>query len=238
MNETQHAVHPDVDELINYFASRLSATSQELLEQHFAECKQCSQLARRVWSSTHVLEQWSTGSPLRNDLCTILHRSLLNLLDQPATKAWRDRLEIWTTNWAGKAEGAVRVVMEAPGKAATIVTDGLSEVLHPKARWRFALELMPAPIRGESEPHTISLASTTTTPRARLAVSNEAREIEARIDDWPAGQNPPLVLLVPIREDLEPRVAELRRPSGISYCIARFERVEPGDYLIAIEPQP
>jgi hypothetical protein len=236
MRQEQAPVHPDSDEFADYFASKLTAETEESVERHLATCSACTQLARQVYSSTLVLQQWSTTTVTSMDYCAVLHRNLTTLLEKAGPSAWQNRIRLWTENWDAKAEGAVRMVLETPGKAANILTSGLGDLLRPQARWQFALDPIPARIRGQSE-GPILIASTITAPRARVAISSEAREVEIRIDDWPLDQPPPLVLLAPVSVTPEaPEVREFHRIPGVSYCMARFENVEPGEYLIALEP--
>jgi hypothetical protein len=234
MAEKSHPVHPDVDKLADYFASKLSEASKDSLEQHFAECGDCCRIARRVYSSSLLLERWFSGKQPETDLNAVLARNLDALAS--ANVVWRERLRKWTENWAGRAEGAVRMVMGSSSNAASIATDGLTELLRPGARWQFALEPIGAPIRGQTPPQSISVAATIGSPRARVAVSAEARELEVRIDELSEGLDVPLVLLIPLSQDLEPQVKELSRSAGVSYCIARFEDLQPGQYLVALEP--
>ena len=70
----------------------------------------------------------------------------------------------------------------------------------------------------------------------------EAR-IEVRFPAQTPGETPPLVILVPTTGDKEPKVCRPEpvrdpgEPTGASRLVARFDNVEPGEYLVAIEPQ-
>ena len=54
----------------------------------------------------------------------------------------------------------------------------------------------------------------------------------------PADRQPPLVLLVPVAEGGEPRVADPEQQPGAPYLVARFDNVAPGEYVVAFEPLP
>jgi hypothetical protein len=238
MTNEQTVVHPNVEELTDYFASELTPEAQDVLERHLGTCSVCSQLARHVYNSTLLLERWSSTAEPALDLLAVLRHSLTTLLEKSRASSWQNRLRRWTEDFGAQADGAVRMIVETSAKAVTVVTNGIDEVLRPEARWQFALQPAPLRIRGQSEHGSISIATTASKPRARVAISSEAREVEVRIDDWPSDQLPPLALLAPVGATLEPKIQELSRIPGVSYCIARFENVQPGEYLIALEPTP
>jgi len=149
-------------------------------------------------------------------------------------------LSAWAALWSGQAEGVVRVIMETGGSASRVVTEGLDALSRPGATWQFAP--MPVgvatrgPLGGASAPNpTVAIASGAT--QARVAITEARREVVVRIDGQPAGGQPPLVLLVPMAEDTEPRIALVQPQSGAPYLLARFSDVPAGDYLVALEPR-
>lgn len=176
-------------------------------------------------------------------LHTVMARALEAAQERVEKQAWRERLRQWRERWAGRAEGAIRVILEAPGQAARIVTEDLEALVRPGGLWQFA----PAPVPiltkgavrvrgGKAAPPPATVALAPGTPQARVAVTGEIGEVVVRIDELPPGQTPPLVLLIPTKEGSEPKVEALEQPKGVVYLIARFENVEPGDYLVAFEP--
>jgi hypothetical protein len=68
-------------------------------------------------------------------------------------------------------------------------------------------------------------------------VHGDSGVIEVRLTPMAHRQRPPLVLLVPMQEEGEPRVGTLQQEQGGEFY-ARFEGVSPGEYLVAFEPVP
>ena len=241
MTEKSKDTHPKLDEVLDYFASALPEDAAEALEHHFAECDECTLIARRVYTSNRILDNWSARvSGFQSDSQAVLSRSLGTLLERTENTDWRNRLKTWSDKWAFKADGAVRMVIEDPRKTARIVTDGLGELLRPGARWQFALEPLGASVsvRGAQRRPTIAVAVAAGTLQARLAVTSEVGQVEVRIDDLPTGDNPPLVILAPVKGGAEPQIRELLSPRGTSDWVAVFEGLEAGDYLLVLEPMP
>jgi hypothetical protein len=66
-------------------------------------------------------------------------------------------------------------------------------------------------------------------------VSGEAREAQVRVDELGPGTLAPLVVLVPVDRAGEALVREPERTAA-GYLIARFEDMEPGEYVVFFEP--
>lgn len=185
-----------------------------------------------------VLDQ-TARTPEEVSLQEVLTGALHEAQARRENAAWRERLEQWQAHWAGRAEAAVRVVIEAPGKAAYIVTEGLEALVRPGGIWQFTTA--PAQVRDprsreRATPAPSPVAWTHGRPQAQVAVRGEPREVEVRVYDWPSEEVPPLVLLVATQARVEPLIKEPERQPQLAYLIARFEGVVPGDYVVAFEP--
>jgi hypothetical protein len=228
-------------ELADYFAGELPEEREGIIEEHFSECDECTAQARQFRVFTFMWDDWTAKAHGEVYRRAAVDRALQAAQVQAKSEEWRERLRRWREQWTGRAEAAVRVIMEAPGKAARIVTDGFEALVRPEGRWRFALEPAPVPVlgamrvRGQEVRPLATVALALGRPQARVAISGEVGEVEVRVDGWPPGQSPPLVLLVPMKEGGEPMVKELAEEQA-GVLIARFEGVEPGDYLVAFEP--
>jgi hypothetical protein len=234
MNNQLTERHLTIEELTDYFSADAFADTQVPLEQHLAECDACTQLGRQVYASTLLVSRWSkVGTPAAEQ---ILLPALMTLIERTSSSAVRERLRKWADSWSGRAEGAIRMTIETTSKASQIFTEGLADLLRPGARWQFALASVQSPVRGKSDSETISLALATGTAPARVAVSGQSGEVEIRIDSLPADLKPPLVILTSSAKGFEPRVNELNRAPGVSYWMTRFDGLEPGEYVVALEP--
>jgi len=232
--------HLSLDELIDYFDLKLAEDREGLLEAHLALCADCNARARKINHLNAALDRWTAQAHGE----AYLRDTLQNALASVANPVWQERLAAWSKRWAGKAEGALRIIMEAPRKAARLSTDGLEAVIRPGGRWQFSLlpELKPTtgPVfsRGKhhsEEPHR-TIAFTAQKPGVKVAVSGETSEIVIRADDLLPGRARPLVLLIPIEKGHPPQLVELMKLPGLPYLMGRFEGIAPGDYLMVFEP--
>jgi len=238
MSSQASNVHLDAAELADYFAGLLPEDRESSLEAHFAECQHCTTQARRFHSFSPVWNRWTAqahGEAFQRAV-------LVNALQVTAQTHphWQERLQHWRTHWAGKAEAAVRVVMEAPGKTSHIVTEGLEALMRAGGRWQFARAPVQVPtrggqIRGQAMPSPATIALASGKSKAWVAVSGED-EVSVRVEEWPTGKPPPLVLLLSTGGLGDLQVQELTKARGATYLIARFEKVPPGEYVVAFEP--
>ncbi|GEM_PF-1404066 len=240
---TNHATAECItpDDLVGYFEGMLSEDRRGLIETHFADCDACTELARRWHTFSEVFDSWTVRAHGEAYLGAAVERAIQKAQEQERVPALRERLTRWREDWRSRAEAAVRVIFESPGKAARVVTEGLETVIRPGGLWQFDLAPASVKVLGATRTRghrkaapTVALAQGTS--QARVAVTSAISEIEVRVDEWPAGQDPPLVLLVPTQEEGAPRVQEPKRLPGTQSLIARFENVEAGDYLVAFEP--
>jgi hypothetical protein len=252
MIQNSGETHPELDEILDYFESAPGEetsereAAEEALERHFAECDECAAIARRVHVSRKLLDAWSL--PKRGSLEAsnpTLARSLANLIERTASTEWRQRLRVWADKWSGMGEGAVRMVLEGPNRAARIITDGLDDFLRTGALWKFALEpVVLTSVRGRdaadrgkpSKAPNISVAVARGASSARIAITSDVGQVEVRVDDLPPDTKAPLVLLVPTTGEHAAQVMELQCPEGSSHWEAVFEHLQAGEYLVLFEP--
>ncbi len=236
-----NALHIPGERLADYTARRLSEAEELDVETHLAECDECSEVARGGLLVGDVWDTWTAQTHGQAYLASRLSQAIRQAQLTTANAGWQVRLASWADEWTGRVEAAVRVVMETPGSASRVVTEGLEALSRPGTGWQFAAVPVGMPSRGPraqgagSSP-TIALASGTS--QARVAVGGARREIVVRLDAVPEDRQPPLVLLVPVTQDGEPRLAVPEQQPGAPYLLARFENVPAGEYVVAFEPLP
>jgi hypothetical protein len=265
MNTTSTATgtgagHLSPQTIAAYFADTLSDAALADVELHVAQCDHCALASQQALALGEVtadrltalgdfVDSWSAAAHGQAAVRSLLLRGLSLARARSTVAALRDRLAAWEQRWNGQVEAAVRVILDAPGQAARVLTDGLQELTRPSASWQFA----PAPAaiptrgavrhRGTPQPVVVAAASADG-PSARVAVSGERGEVTVRVDGVPAGGEPPLVLLLPIDHGqpgagqlaAEPRLAVLEPSPGSDAWIARFDGLGPGEYVVAFEP--
>lgn len=231
--------------IASYFEDTLSDAALSEVEEHVSGCDACALTSQQALAVGDVVDQWTARTHGQAAVRGILLQGLSLARVRSTVAALRDRMAAWERQWNGQAEAALRVVMETPGQAARVLTEGFPDLARPSASWQFALAPAAIPTRGATRRGTpqpiVVTAASPGGPSARVAVSGERGEVAVRIDSVPAGADPPLVLLVPIDRGPSPVAAEPRlavpEPSpGSDAWIARFDGLGPGDYLIAFEP--
>jgi hypothetical protein len=248
---TQHfssPTHLSTDTIADYFANSLSETAMLDAEEHFATCDACALRSQKVLAVGALIQQWSAPVHGEAELQARLVAALEAARKTTTVAAIRTRLAAWAERFAGQAEAAVRVVLDAPGQAARVLTEGVEGLTRPGATWQFA-QPQPAtlgPIRGTARRgpprQTVVTAGDAGGTTAKLAVSGERGEVTVRLDGVPLGSEPPLVLLV--RTDrtagqapAEPILAAPEPSPGSDAWVARFEGLGQGSYLVLFEPR-
>jgi hypothetical protein len=252
MNERQRVfamnAHLSHDLIADYFAEMLSQDAQLVVEEHVADCDRCALAAQSALTAGTVVDGWTArahGVAARN---AVLAEALAAVRVQGTVAGLRQRLEAWAEQWAGEAGAALRVVLEAPGRAARVIAESATEFGPAGAAWQLAPAPAAMPTRGAAR-RTLAQQPIVVTAdgpdglRARVAVNAARGEIVVRLDDVPPGELPPLVLLIPTGDDpadarRQPRLGDPKPGPGSDAWIARFEGLGRGTYLIAFEPRP
>ncbi len=237
--------HLSSDELADYFLSLLPREREGQVEEHLADCEQCTRLGRQVHAASAVPASW-TARAHGEARWRQRVAGALEFLEQGAPHtALQERLARWRDRWSGLAEGAVMLVVETPGRASRIVTEGLEALLRPGSLWQFAPVAATPPTRGPARPDLPGGEDTPVAPivvaasgktLVRIALSEDEREVVVRLDRLPAGRAAPLVVLLPDDASQEPQVSELVRQPETDYYIARFSDLPAGQYVAFIEP--
>lgn len=236
-------LHPSAERLADYFGHGLSEEEEIAVEEHLAECDACTDAARLTFAASGLLDHWTAPTHREAALRSVLAGALVAAGQQPSAAGWRVRLAAWVERWAGRAEAAVRVVIDAPGQAARAIAESVPEIARPDAAWQLAPAPAAVPTRGRAGAQgaarpIIVCAGGDGAPRVQIAVSGQRGEVVVRLDDLPPGAEPPLVLLVPTGQWGAPRLAapEPGPAADGDTWIARFEGLGPGEYLVALEP--
>lgn len=225
--------HIPPEELADYFYPveiPLSEERESAIEEHLAECDQCTEEARQLHSFTSLLNGWTARAHGQVYQQAVLLRALKQAGESERHPALRKRLAQWRQNLASRAGAAIRVVMEAGDHVSHMVTEGLEALVTQSLR--------PAPVRIRRAVRTRGTARTTLTPeqpQARVNVKGTRGEVIVQVEKLPPHQLVPLVLLIPTALEGEPKVQELHRQERDVYETT-FAGVDPGDYLVAFEP--
>lgn len=239
MRQEPSTVHIPPEELADYFDAALSEEREGEIEEHLAECTECTEEARRLHTFSSVWDSWTARAHGEAYQRSLLAGALQRVDALVQNVHWRQRLVQWRTDLTSRAGATLRVVMQAGEHALSVLTEGLDALVPP------AVALQSVPVRGPVRTRgsrvrgrgvgRTTVPLTPDTPQARVEVKGETGEVEVRVEALPPGRWAPLVLLIPTTTEDEPRVKELEHQAdGVD--VARFEGVTPGDYLVAIEP--
>jgi anti-sigma factor RsiW len=237
------ADHFSAELLIDYLQMALPESEELAVEEHLADCAECSALARETQRFSSVWETWTAAAHGNAYRAAAVNRALAAAKARVADASWQGRLTRWAEGWAGAAAASVRVIVGTPGRASRALAEGLEGLSQAAAAPPPAFAPAPGPVRGaygraaEPAQPTVAVTSMGGVAQARVAVSGDRREVVVRIDELPGERLPPLILLVPLgTDDEEPRVTVPERQPSIPYLIARFADVPTGDYIVAFEP--
>ena len=240
--------HLSPDVIAGYFSDTLSLDDQMLVEEHVATCDDCALAAQGALAAGTVVDRWTARAHGQAVTRTVLAEALATAGARATVAAVRQRLEAWAERWAGQAEAALRIVLDAPGQAARVIAEAAPDLARPGGAWQLAAAPAPMPTRGAARrtppPQPIVVtAGGPDGPTASIAVSAERGEVVVRLDDVPGGAEPPLVLLIPTGPeqayaDREPLLGTPQPSPGSEVWIARFTGLGPGSYLVVFEPLP
>jgi hypothetical protein len=255
MNDIVSKNHLTAEKLVDYFSQILPEEEETAIELHLANCTECTTQARQIYKLSLTWDRWTARAHGEAHLSGLVKKALIHIREQPQpvpehVPDLRQRLTDWLDTWAGKVEGSVRVIIEKMAEAyslsnSRIESEGLEAILRPGGAWQFATAPSQGrgiQTRGTDTQLRVKIVETASALKARVSLDEDHGAIVVSVDDFPNGQTPPLVLLVPTGEGLEPRVKMLERDPETgrlpetSDLIARFEGVDPGQYLVAFEP--
>lgn len=235
-------------ELQAYLDGELMEARETQIEEHLAECDDCTALTREVNAPHPMFERWTARAHgeayFRAALETALHDTAEH------DPALRERVTQWRERWAGMAEAAAHLVLDAPRAASRLVVEQLASLARPGG----TLQLAPVAavgtrgaIRARGSLRTRGAVTKHGPPavragsvgaRAEAAVMDIGRDgdtLIVRLHGLPARRQPPLVVLVSVEDPTEHWAQEsLRQPKGPH--IARFDGIGAGDFLVIVEP--
>ena len=198
-NERTAAGCPPWEQMVNYFRTRLSAVQTAEIDEHFATCEQCIEIAREAHEHALALETWtarSHGEAWRRELITAAFEEAA----QAAGPSWNERIQAWRKNLRAATAGAVEVLVELTG--ARVVTTGLDHLVR-RGGWRFE---GAAVTRGETE-----AASTEASTSSGITVAVRAGKIEVSTPAWPHDRAAPLLLIAAVDGNYPPLLVPLVR---------------------------
>jgi hypothetical protein len=236
--------HLSIEALLDYSANLLSESRQCEIDEHLAECGDCTEQVRGYLETAAVIRKWNAGAHGMAFWSARLSSAIEQLESRPQPAVLRERLGQWRQRWTGQAEGVVRLVVEVPGHISRIVTDGMESLLRPGAGWVFAPVPVARPVRGAgsarlegpSAPERARVVAACGHVRVRIAVDDAAGEVVVRVDGMPGVAPAPLVVLLPQDPGTAPLIGEPVEVPGAAYRIVRFTDTTPGQYLVVLEP--
>jgi hypothetical protein len=239
---TVHAdgTHYSRTELEAYFDGGLTAARETQIEEHLAVCDACTTLSREVFAASGVLENWTARAHgeayVREALGAALERA------EARESPLRDRIVRWRTDWAGLAEAAIRLVVDAPRAASQLATAQVTALVRPGATLQLAPAGIPrtrGAIRVRGAVRTRGAAGSGRQQGSDVApvldVRRDGDAVLVRLANLGPAARVPVVMLVSLDRPGEYQSQEAARtPSGIH--VARFNKPGHGSYLVVVEP--
>ena len=121
--------HIEPEELADYFEGVLPEDRNNLIEEHFAECDQCTAQARQFRAFSSRWNGWT--AKVHGEA---YQRAVLAMALQAVERThphWRERLRQWQERWGGRAEAALSVIVERTEEASRVATESLEALVSP-----------------------------------------------------------------------------------------------------------
>ena len=226
--------HITPEELIDYFEGVLPEDRDDDIEEHFALCDQCTHQARQFQDLSHAFEGWTAKAHGEAYLRALMEGALQEAEDALMNAAWKERVRKWREQWSGKAQAAVRVVIEVREKAIQVVSEDLGSLLISPGHTQPLPAGGTVRTRGTARPSRVRGAPDR---RKQIApsVTLEGKELVVRVK-LPPEPKRLAVFVVQANEGYEVEVKELQHSRRTNDLVARFEAVEATEYVVLVEP--
>lgn len=243
--------HPSLDELTALKEANLPLVESKRIRSHVEDCPECQLMAREMGAFNKIWDEWSIESHVAAYQQARLSGALEELRSQVPGPV-RERLGRWLERCAGKAAGAVRVILETSKEASRFVSEGLDPLTLPQGALQFAAVRTRGAVAVRTRGTAVRVRGDGTrlrggvrtrggsapvggAPMVQVEVSRQ-REVTIEADDL-LRERASLVVLVSLEEGIPPRVAALERQGGVTGpLVARFTDLPLGDYVVAFEP--
>lgn len=209
--------------------------------EHVSKCSPCATRLEVAFERAHGLTasgvDWAARVSAFSE--AMRHRLRVALALQAAAQhpGTGSRARRWLEHFSAAAEAAARVAIDGIGQISRAAGEGIAALVRPEARGRFALVAMPGGIRTRGGPvPTLGPGVAPGPATGQITVQADGRRIEVRLRGWPTQGVAPLVLLVPTVGDAAPQITPGERSREEGQVVAVFTDVEPGNYLVLVEP--
>lgn len=226
MANPMHLVHSDPASLLDYFEGLLPREEEARLEAHLDECEACRRRARQVLSFSAAWDRWTREGPGPPALPATVTAAFLTAEEgEPLRRA---RLALWRERWVRLPIPAARVFLAPRERDSFVITGGFGGL-------PFAMQTRggvpasggrSASSAGQGEPSQ---------PGVRVELSGSDVIVHVAGSRPGPSAQAPLAMLVPTVGKEVPVIQE-SQGSHQSEFVARFVGVEPGDYVVVVEP--
>lgn len=246
---TKKQGHLSAEAIEKYLDQKLTDEEMFELDDHLGGCAECAGRVRSMRRFNFAWEQWTAkahGEAYRQVLALGWQGRLALALMMLSRRRedLRQRLAAWFESTEMKAEAAFELAVDGGKRIAEIASEGVASLIPPKSPWQFRPALTPIRVRGvvrtrggvPTKDKSQAIIITEGPPGAGVSVDAQEGVVTVWFENLKPGQIPPLVLLVPEAEGVEPLVEVLARQEGETLYRAEFSGVPDGEYLLAIEP--
>ncbi len=233
--------HFSFDTIERYLAGEVGEEEAFLIDVHMGECNECAERVRLVRRLNFLFNQWTAKEHGKTYL---MYRLLtaLKQAEQTVPEPLKERLRRWLKVFAGRAEAALRITMNAPKGVSQIVIEGVEAITKPQPRWQFSYSLASVRVRrtarGMQRAPLVekTVVKAEGTPSIEVSLKEIANEVCVTFSALPPEQPVPLVLLIPDAEEGSPLIVEGEREPETNCCVVRFQNVPAGRYTLVFEP--
>lgn len=244
MKRIKYSNHISSDEFVDYFEMQLSDSQEKIIEEHVADCDQCTEIARQINSFLTVWNQWTAEHHGLLHKLIAFNDAFVLAKEQVEISSWRDRLEVWQKRWSQNVSSVVKKIDDFSDQTRSLVGDRIASLIETID---FSVnQLIPQPVirtrgirtigtsRGQGEQiRTEKINLTIEKPVIHIKTPKSLTlEVTLKNIDWI--EHAPLVLLV--TNDKKAVINEAIWKKDLKKWIVIFPDIEPGTSFIALEP--
>jgi anti-sigma factor RsiW len=226
MASPMHPRHNDPERLLDYFEGLLPREEEARLEAHLDECEACRQRARKVLSFSAAWDGWTREGPGPPNLRAAITAAFIEAEEREPH--WRARLAHWRARWARLPIAAGRVIVAARDQGTLAIPEGFGDL-------PFAMQTRGSVRSGGETSAPSAGPEGAGLPGVRVDVSGKDVIVHVAGSRPGRSAQAPLAMLVPTAGKAGPVIQESRGPHEGEF-VARFVGVEPGDYVVVVEP--
>lgn len=222
--------HVPRDLLRAYAAHELGDEEESQVDRHLAQCDECVDVAAFEANLAEAIDEWTAASHGEAYWAEFSVRALRTANE--THPEWKGRLARWSSQWRGRAEVALGLVIEHTSAASGVLPTLIDALQRSADAW----QPRTVPVRGAERPvRELIVDGPECVTEVELGASTQ--DVVVRLKQGDVSWDGRLVVLAGLDDDDGTvDVRELARRVGSKDLSAVFPGIRPGRYVILVEP--